>query len=478
MIKVRLQEEEIIHPLIKAIQVAGTCYQAEMPQLKTEVTEKLIDFVRNNLWKVGHHTTFQHSYFTFEIEGIAVSDVTFGLHLDSPFYNSDQRSGRFCSEMFLNPDFNEIKEYLRFFYGQKIASQDFAGIIDFIKKGVEIYKTHLAKAEELAEFHLKNERPKLSEKAVKTNAKKIAQEQMRVFISTIFPTALVHTINLSALATLWESAWNPVMRFLTEAMATEVLKKFPELDFLFDPNRRRQSDWGCEDDMTTISSYYPRSIVKPYIEGAKLYCFGQKIIDPAQLCQICGSDLMHPVDKLRFTPELMDNNAFTLSIEKAHMSIATMGQDQRHRTINRSEPHFSGEFYAPPLVKEIVNYKLARDYFSTWYEFSLDLSPAVATAIAPYGTVVVYDKSGPINAFLHESAKRLCWCAQEEIYHLNLSLINELEKNFSRAGLPNEDEAGLIELLKPPCQQTGQCGEGARYCGRDLSVGGSPERKI
>ena len=61
---------------------------------------------------------------------------------------------------------------------------------------------------------------------------------------------------------------------------------------------------------------------------------------------------MHPVDLLHFSPELMDNNVSEIKTN-IEISVATMGQDQRHRTVRRSQPGFSGRFYLPPIPDSI-----------------------------------------------------------------------------------------------------------------------------
>jgi len=108
MIKVNLITHTETKPLELASHAALICYQAEMPEMG-----KMLD-VENRLFNVGHHTTLQHFFLTFSVEGIAVGDITFGMHLASPFYNSDQRSGRYCAKMFVEPDFEEIKNYNQF----------------------------------------------------------------------------------------------------------------------------------------------------------------------------------------------------------------------------------------------------------------------------------------------------------------------------------------------------------------------------
>jgi len=83
--------------------------------------------------------------------------------------------------------------------------------------------------------------------------------------------------------------------------------------------------------------------------------------------------------------------------------------------------------------------------------------------LAPYGAVVEYIKKGSFNAILHEQYKRLCWCAQEEIYYLGAL---EREAIIDFCG----NDAEILTMFQPPCFETGKCAEGERYCGRDIKL--------
>jgi len=435
---------------------AKLCYQPVLPPLKVEEGGAVSKFVDDKLFQTSHHTTLQHPYFTFEIEGIAVGDIDFGLHLDSPFYNSDQRSGRFCSEMFANPDFDQIEGYIGQFWPE-VGSDRRRCVMDYVRSGIGIYQNNIEQVTALVAEYLRADRPHLIDKAIETNAPKIAQEQTRVFVPVVFPTALDITINLSALVALWESAWSPVMRYVTERMKLAVLENYPTLDFMFNEERRRKDDWACElranegDPLT----YQPRILDAALQYVGELPC--------------PETALLHPVDRLHFTPEMMDNNTTTLLIRDACMSLATMGQDQRHRTIRRGMPHFTGKFYLPPAVREVANHDEASGLFNRWRSLRAEIPPSLSMIIAPYGAVVCYDKAGSINAILHELGKRLCWCAQEEIYELarqtRIALGQQLPENH-----------WLLRYLEPPCLVGGKCGEGARYCGRDLKFTDDEQR--
>lgn len=454
MIKIELISHSNIAPLDLASHAAKVCYQAEPPEMG-----KNID-VENRLFKTGHHTTLQHFFLTFLAEGIAVGDITFGMHLTSPFYNSDQRSGRYCAKMFLEPNFLEIENYIKA-YWPEVGGTELAETMDYIKSGVGIYHENIEKASELAKKFLKEERPFINDKSLEMNAPKIAQEQMRVFIPVIFPTGFDITINLTALAAMYKAAWTPVMKAVTGEMAKIVIEKFPELEFMFNEKDRRGNEWAIE-----LSSQDNKIKNKPELK--LLNISGEENFIAPKLNDT------HPVDLLHFLPETMDNQTGEIGTE-VEISLATMGQDQRHRTIRRSQPRFTGNFYLPPILKELNLEKKAEMQLTLWKNLYNKLPKTLSMILAPYGAMVKYKKYGSLNAIAHEQAKRLCWCAQEEIYHIGRLLRLAVLKEKG-------EDSPLLHLFEPACYPTGICGEGARYCGRDIKLRNSgdyfPERKI
>lgn len=445
MIKVKLLTHTNISPADLASHAALICYQAEAPEIGKQID------IENRLFNVGHHTTLQHFFFTFTIENIAVSDITLGLHLTHPFYNSDQRSGRYSARMFDNPDFELIENYIKNLWPE-VSNENLDKTIDFIKTGLELYQINRDDAIEAATNFIKNERPFASAKSIELNAPKIAQEQMRVFVSTIFPTALDFTVNLSTLAAIYRSAWTPALKRVSTEMVKQVLEKFPELDYMFKPDSHSEDSWSP-------------SIISTEA-GIKQKPVAKLLSQLGEFLEMPNKKIMHPVDLLHFTPEQMDNSFRCIETE-IETSLATMGQDQRHRTIRRSQPIFTGNFYMPPITVDLGLNHDSLSLMTDWLNLRELLPATLHAAIAPYGAMVAYRKSGSINAIAHEQAKRLCWCAQEEIYHLSLDLRTEIAKQ--------SPDSELLNLLQPPCFIDGVCGEGARYCGRDLTKRGEPD---
>lgn len=148
-----------------------------------------------------------------------------------------------------------------------------------------------------------------------------------------------------------------------------------------------------------------------------------------------------------------------------------MGEDQRHRSIHRGEPEMTGDFYLPPLLKEAGLADEALAYMQDYAALAHRLSPAMMTTIAPYGAMMRYKKVATLNALLHEQGKRLCWCAQEEIYEIARQLRQQLIQSYP----------DIADRLSPPCYRD-KCREGVRYCGRQVKQAESsdyfPRRQV
>lgn len=452
MIKVQL----LNYPILKAEQSisfgALSCYDPEMPELGKSIK------IKERVFDVGHHTTFQHDHYSFFIEGIAVSDITLGLHMCSPFYNSGQRSGRFCSEMFSDPNsLSKIMSYVDCYY----ALDDHAlhSIRDYVEYCLNVYNKNIESAIEVAKKFIKEERPKASEEYVNINAKKIAQEQMRVFIPTIFPTGIYFTVNLSALAALYYNAWSSVLMEVTQEMVNLVLKINPQIAFAF--NRLRDIndlDLTLKEEFFAADFWDPSFIQSLWEPKVDVISIGNhsRFVVPAE-------EDMFPIDSLPFNPKYMDNNCEEIKT-RVKISLATMGQDQRHRTIRRGKPVFTGNFYLPPIPFRsdelwAISEEVMRRWIDLFFEKRIPIS--LARSLAPYGAVVSYEKSASYNAFAHEVFKRLCWCAQEEIYHVAAFTANKIIEKFGA-------DCSLLKIMMPRCAINGICAEGRRYCGRDI----------
>lgn len=439
IINVKQIAETNVEPTILASHAARTCYAADVPELGETID------VENRLFKTGHHTTLEHNYFTFNIDGIPVSSVVLGLHLTAPFYNTDQRSGRF-SKMYDNPDMAEIKNMLMTYYPD-VSEYTINSVCGFVKNGLDIYSENKNRVTEIARDAIKRERPNASEKYIEQNAPKFAQEQLRMFVSMIAPTALDYTIDLPTLCALYRTAWTPFMRDAVNKMVNIVKANHPDISYMFNESMRATKDWSPK-----IPEKYMGVKRRP-----EFTLLGHSYDD--KKFEIDNSQDM--VDTMQFRPDSM-NNSLGYVHSKIHVDAgATMGQDQRHRTIKRGTPEFTGYFYLPPLLSAagVQAYKYMNEFFDLVRDKKIPRS--MITAVAPYGAMVEYEKCADLNALVHEQGKRTCWCAQEAIYHISCDLRRDLGQCIGQ-------NAKLMQYLTPPCLSHGKCPEGARYCGRDI----------
>jgi len=446
MVTVNLIAQTDTPPNILASHAANTCYAKDAP-----VLGKTID-IENKLFKPGHHTPFQHNYFTFALDKLPVSSVKFGLHLAGPYYNSCEQSGRY-SKMYDSPDFGEIQEHVaQFYYGENIGAA-----MEFIKGGQRIYADNIAAITELAKQAIADERPYATDDYIKLNGPKMAQEQLRMFVSMMSFARMDYTVNLSAIAAMYRTAWLPELKDIMGKMADRVMEKHPETGFMFDVDKEKleqsRRPWHpgylADNRIKTIPSIFLRdSPLVDYKPGPS-----------------CGDT----VDLGYFSPYTMDNSVQAVATTVV-VSGATFGQDQRHRAIKRGQPSFSGAFYLPPLLDKAQKSgvasmsELAESFMKSWRE--LPVSGQLRSGIAPYGAMITYTKLSDLNGLHHEMGKRLCLCAQEEIWNVSKSL-----------GLATHLPHGLAERFTPACFQNGACVEGARYCGRDKSIGLSETKR-
>ena len=443
IIKVKKIAKTDLEPTLLASHAARTCYTAEVPEIGETID------VENRLFETGHHTTLEHNYYTFNIDGIPVSSVVFGLHLTAPFYNTDQRSGRF-SKMYDNPDMAAIKNTLET-YHPEVSGYNINAACDFIENGLEVYAKNKNRVTELARDAIHRERPHASEKYVEQNAPKFAQEQLRMFVSMIAPTALDYTIDLATLFSLYRTAWTNEMRDAVNKMAELAVQDDPKIQYMFDPAKQEP-----------IYNYVSKFFASEKYRGIKTrpefklldYKYDDKIF--------AENKSPDTADTLQFHPRYMNNSLMYVD-SKIHIDAgATMGQDQRHRSIQRSEPQFTGYFYLPPLLNAAGLQKDADKFMNMYYSLKADtFSRGMLLSVSPYGAMVEYNKHANLNALMHEQGKRTCWCAQEAIYHISCDLRRDLAQYIG-------ESAKLMKYLTPPCLSMGKCPEGPRCCGRDI----------
>lgn len=416
------------------------CYSSERPKLG----DKMKGDPKKILFDKGHMTPYEHFTMTWLIDGISVYDITLGFHLTFPFYDSCQRSGRYCKGMFDNPDYQRIAKYI-YRYWPETTSQQMREIMDYIRYSTGIYLDKKPAADKVAYQMLKDSRPKIAQKNLEEQAPKSAQEQLRVFYQLIYPTCFAFSIDLVSLAVLYRTAWTPATRDVTERMVRIMQSRFPDLG-IFNNLERREDDWA------------PQIISEPKV--AKDPELSIDRITGGSEVTIPSPDELAPLDVMQFDPRFLNNHLTTVE-STVKVSAITMGQDQRHRTVVRGTPTFTNDFYVPAVVHELGLEGEALEVLKQWNTVGGDMSPTLRAALAPYGSMLTYGKVADLNALAHEWGARSCKQAQTEIWQL----VNMTQ------GVLRGDPLGtkLISLTDPKCRRTGVCAEPGRFCGRDLS---------
>lgn len=442
-IKITKIAETNVSPTLLASHAARMCYTAESPKLGETID------VKKRLFDTGHHSTLEHNYWTFMIENIPVSSVVFGLHLTAPFYDTDQRSGRF-SKMYDNPDMADIEKTLETYYPDTPAKY-INQACNFIYRGLNIYADNKDKVTDLARDAIRYERPCANDKYIEQNAPKFAQEQLRMFVSMIAPTALDWTVDLATICAFYRTAWTPFMRDAMDKIVAQIKTEHPDIAYMFDEKVRNTKWWSPK-----FPDKYYETRKRPEFQLLNYYY---------SRCEFTENQSRDTVDTLQFSPEYMDNSLMHVR-SCIHIDAgATMGQDQRHRSIKRSKPVFTGYFYLPPLLNNAGLKPTADTWMRDFYNMvnNPEFSRSMLTSISPYGAMVQYDKHADLNALIHEQGKRTCWCAQEAIYHLACDLRRALAEKIGT-------EAAVLKYLTPPCLSMGHCVEGPRYCGRSVAL--------
>lgn len=428
---------------------AATCTQPNIDKISF-VAPKIN--VYDSLFKTGHHTTMQHKdhYLSYFIDNIPVSLVTFGLHLNHPFYNTSQRSGRYCTAMFSSNDTSVIEKYTHTFIDKHCRNKSLefhSDIMRWMMRGINYYSANIDKITELVKDAIRDERP-FYKGNLDLQAKRIAQEQLRCVLSTINPTGLVYTLNFTALLAFYKVAWNNPLR----SLLSEMVSKLPKGEF---------SNWT--DNITQDNNFTPTVwLENPHIiDKVGVVSLTDNAHPKIQLEQnLCYHQSYHKgvIDTLFFDPNhnsICEHNT-TVKVE-VEVPVSTFGQDQRHRTIKRGNPIITGNFYIPTIVKLLEDStdfcnSLIMEFNRLYLKYGTD----DLINFIPYGATVKYIKEADSRAYSHSVSKRLCWSAEKTISEMEVATLKAIF----------DDEY----LFDAPCS-IDKCHEGTRYCGRILGEG-------
>lgn len=465
-----------------------------------ESTENIAKSTR----EAGHSSTREHVHFTFKIDGISRNAIYY-LHTH-PYYVTDMQSQRYCNLAETKPIVPDMGNPET----QQKANEAVKRLVDGYNHLYELL-TPTTKALLLERFPGKN----ISkwEDKINTEAGKKAQEIARYLLPLGTPTNLYHTISELTLLRLYHQSQTLPVQPETKKIVEGMVDVVTQIDPRFVEELSKPLDPEPTDPLFDFTSFADE--FDSLIDGS-----------PIKL----DSDNQKPSNKLsravretlgKNSQELPDNEALNLLLnpQKNKMIAGTNGdvvidrlgqclnqisisalvslshvaneQFHRHRAFNHTEqiqftlPQTEHDIIVPTILEknpEALEYYLEvekqnNQTLRELYDQGVPLEKL--QYLLTNATRIRKSINAPFGSLLHFLRLRTCLTAQEEIYHLALSLTKqliELDPNLEKY------------LQKPsPCGLRHQshiapfCPEGERFCGVriwDINIHDYPKRYI
>ncbi|HUI30493.1 MAG TPA: FAD-dependent thymidylate synthase [Candidatus Acidoferrales bacterium] len=474
------------------IATARTCYSS-----KGIIEDDSVDLDKYrdlalSIYEAGHHTTFQHATFQFQLSNISRQFIWSFLH-SHPFYNSEQVSQRYVEvkdgNYFLPPLRGEALELFT-----KTASAQ----VESYRKLVELLMKPAAGEYYEIFPNRRNDRRFASE------VKKKAQEIARYALPVATFSYLYHTISgitLLRYAKMCNAGDTPYEQRLVVGMMVQELLNFDEnyKTVLEDPLPENYFTENVSSIRGTMGADTGEFIAE---FDREIGNHTSKLVDYKANSEKTIADSVREVLG-RSRAELPDNEAISLAIDpaknkilgnslvltthdkvsralyhasytfKKKLSHTADSQDQRHRMTPASRPviteHMSDEpdYILPKLVQmeEAAEKLYRRTMDMTWEAInkllSMNVGKEYAAYLLPNSFPIRFTESADLLNLHHKVEMRLCYNAQEEIWKASLDEVEQIKAVHPTLG----------KFLLPPCtvrMMAGTkpyCPEGRRYCG-------------
>lgn len=490
-------------------EAARTCYTSKIQTAldyiyKSDKYREVTDEVVLSTKEAGHLTTRQHVYYTFGIENISRHAVYF-LH-SHPYHNSEMMSQRYVNlaeTKPIIPDLGSVKQ------NQKASN----AAVELVAGYGNLYQllTPVTKALLLERFPSKNT-PRWQDLIDKEAGKK-SQEIARYLLPIGTPSNLQHTVSELTLLRLYhQSRTMPAqleLRNIIEGMINVVSQVDPSiLDEISTPlipnNNAITLDFASfSEEFDELIAGFP---IKLDLDGQSL---SHKLARAVRLTLSQSSKdlpddaalglLLNPNNNRLLTATTGDIVLDRLSQSLNQINISALvslshvanEQFHRHRIFNHTEqqllpiPETDRDFIIPTILEKN---KEALDLYVLLLENHHQVLRELQSSGVPHESIqylltnatrVRKSISGPFGAFYHFIKTRTCLTAQEEIYHLAISLTKQI--------CDLDPIIGKYLQQPAPCgvrRQAGQkpsCSEGSHYCGVriwDVNIKDYPKRYI
>jgi thymidylate synthase ThyX len=490
-------------PYNSSIAAARTCYSKKLVKPEdmaaTPAATQLRDRIADSTFFAGHHTIWQHVHFQFSIENITRQCLWSFLHAHS-FYNSEQVSQRYVP---VHPEALHIPNITP--SAQRLYQRCAEAQMRCYEQLIEELLPDVAKAY----FAIFPARRKQSLAEQNKTLRKKAQEIARSILPLATHAHLHHTINAITLFRYAKLCRAYDVGEETHNVVAKMLAAVQQLDPLFlrhieDPMpledtleyqalQAWQTQPHAADDihhtLTAFDDQLQGNSVRlvDYSPGAP-----QLLADSIRLTlglpahRLSNEDAiawaLHPQKNsyLRGPLDLATHSKIMRSLHLVHytfqkkLSHAADSQNQRHRLTPGARPvlyrhyrHNVHDVVVPPLIQ---NNPAAHERFHTqvqeiWRTINHLLADHIpheqALYLLPNAFSIRFYETGSLIGFHHKWSSRLCYNAQEEIWHTTQQEVLAVQHVHPEIG----------RWLLPPCTlrlHSGTrpiCPEGNRYCG-------------
>ena len=475
------------------IATARTCYSSKgIIEDETVDVEKYQDLALS-IYEAGHHTTFQHATFQFQLSNVSRQFIWSFLH-SHPFYNSEQVSQRYV----------EVKEGNYFI--PPLAGEALALFIETADMQVRAYRKLVEILMRPAGEEYYRIFPKrTADKRFASEIKKKAQEIARYVLPVATFSYLYHTVSgvtLLRYAKMCSSGDVPFeQRIIVGMMVQELLA--------FEPNYRLVLEEPLPEN------YFTENIIdrgRGLAERNYSNFIGEfdremgdhtsKLVDYKVNSEMAIADSVREILG-KSKNDLPDSEALELAVNpvrnkilsnslvltthdkisralyhasytfKKKLSHTADSQDQRHRMTPASRPVIAehvGEnpdYIVPHLMmleenaERIYRETMERTWCGIYKLLTMNVSKEFAAYLLPNAFPIRFTESADLLNLHHKAEMRLCYNAQEEIWKASLDEVEQIKGVHPNLG----------KYLLPPCtirMMAGTkpyCPEGKRYCG-------------
>lgn len=483
-------------PFISIIDAALTCYSGK-GVVQSKESKSWFKNLAQDLYKAGHHTTFQHAQFQFSLENISRQSIWSFFH-SHMFYNSEQVSQRYVpmkrDSYAVPPLKNQALELYNEIISMQMDAYNELKKMLFPAASSEYYRIFPGRIKKNKEYD--------------KEVKKRVQEIARYVLPVATFAYMVHTVSgitLLRYKRLAEQFDVPLeQKLIVDKMVEEVLKFDPEyknvveiedmlpleetpeykfLEEFYKDNIKPSElffdefDSSLEGKISKLIGYKGNN--EQLLAGAVREVLGlsenemtnsdaiDRVLNPAR--NNLYGEALNLTTHSKLTRALY-HSSYTFRKKISHTADS---QDQRHRMTPGSRPilitHLRDEpdFITPELIRQddgvLSYYKEIMD--KTWEGIlklrKLGIEDQFVIYLLPNAFPIRFTESSDLLNLHHKHSMRLCYNAQEEIWRASLDEALQVEEINSRIG----------KYLIPPCNQrlesgtTPICPEGERFCG-------------